>query len=234
MIETDVDYAVQLLEEAGWKDSDGDGVREKDGLKRRSNLMYFAGFHAAGGSHVGGRPRQGKTLGIAVTVEGVSANDTVARMFSGADDRGLGLRQSHDLVYALSQQQRGKDRFLQPGIFLPAGRWTDTLDRAMNSKSMEESLEWWKKAQWDGTTGTSYERGSALGLLCQHVPPVLRERRAGISAGRGIRRPMEAWPLVAAPGRVDLDGMIWWRAEAASVFPFHGKDEGEKMSGKRI
>ncbi len=60
MIETDVDYAVQLLEEAGWKDSDGDGVREKDGLKAAFNLMYFAGFHAAGGSHVGGEPGKGK------------------------------------------------------------------------------------------------------------------------------------------------------------------------------
>lgn len=43
VIETDVDYANELLEQSGWKDTDGDGIREKDGTKLAFNLMYFAG-----------------------------------------------------------------------------------------------------------------------------------------------------------------------------------------------
>ncbi len=43
VIETDVDYAVRLLEESGWEDTDGDGIREKNGEKLAFNLMYFAG-----------------------------------------------------------------------------------------------------------------------------------------------------------------------------------------------
>ncbi|MDQ3249787.1 MAG: ABC transporter substrate-binding protein, partial [Chloroflexota bacterium] len=40
---TDLDLAAQLLEDAGWIDSDGNGVREKDGNTLTLNLMTNAG-----------------------------------------------------------------------------------------------------------------------------------------------------------------------------------------------
>jgi peptide/nickel transport system substrate-binding protein len=39
----DLDMAAQLLEEAGWIDSDGDGVREKDGVPLKLSLLTNAG-----------------------------------------------------------------------------------------------------------------------------------------------------------------------------------------------
>ena len=36
----DVEKAKQILEDAGWIDSDGDGIREKDGVKLSGNLLY--------------------------------------------------------------------------------------------------------------------------------------------------------------------------------------------------
>ena len=38
--EYDVEKAKQILEDAGWVDSDGDGIREKDGVKLSGNLLY--------------------------------------------------------------------------------------------------------------------------------------------------------------------------------------------------
>lgn len=38
--EYDVEKAKQILEDAGWVDSDGDGIREKDGVKLSGNFLY--------------------------------------------------------------------------------------------------------------------------------------------------------------------------------------------------
>jgi peptide/nickel transport system substrate-binding protein len=38
------ELAMQLLDEAGWVDSDGDGVREKDGVKLEFEVMYTGGI----------------------------------------------------------------------------------------------------------------------------------------------------------------------------------------------
>ncbi len=44
----------------------------------------------------------------------------------------------------------------------------------------------------------------------------------GLDIGRQrIHAPWSPGRWWQAPGRVDPDGMIWWRAEAASVFLFH-------------
>ncbi len=37
-----VDRANKLLDEAGWKDTDGDGIREKDGQKLTMNFVYYS------------------------------------------------------------------------------------------------------------------------------------------------------------------------------------------------
>ena len=82
VIDTDVDYAKQLLDEAGWKDEDGDGIREKDGTKLAFHLMYFAGDSMRQAVAMSVANQAKENMGFDITVEGVSADDTVKRMFS--------------------------------------------------------------------------------------------------------------------------------------------------------
>lgn len=42
-IETDVEYAEKLLADAGWEDTDKDGIVERDGLKAEFNCIYPSG-----------------------------------------------------------------------------------------------------------------------------------------------------------------------------------------------
>jgi peptide/nickel transport system substrate-binding protein len=75
-IEYDPELAVQMLDEAGWMDSDGDGIRDKDGEKL--SLLHChtgAGFRVAAGDYLASKFRD-----IGVELINTSAPETV---FSG-------------------------------------------------------------------------------------------------------------------------------------------------------
>ena len=82
VIETDVDYANELLEQSGWKDTDGDGIREKDGTKLAFNLMYFAGDSMRQAVAMSVANQAKENMGFEINVEGVSEDETIKRMFS--------------------------------------------------------------------------------------------------------------------------------------------------------
>ena len=44
----DPDKAAQLLDEAGWKDSDGDGIRDKDGTPLELTMLYTSDYGSIG------------------------------------------------------------------------------------------------------------------------------------------------------------------------------------------
>jgi peptide/nickel transport system substrate-binding protein len=195
VIETDVDYAVQQLEEAGWKDSDGDGIREKGDRKAEFNLMYFAGDSMRQAVAMSVANQAKENLGIAITVEGVSADDTVKRMFSEPMIMGWGSDSPMTSYMLFHSSNAGKTDFYNPEFF--TSEVVDGyLDQAMNSKTFEDSLEWWKKAQWDGTTGTSM-RGEAPWAFYVNMSH-LYYVKDGLDIGKQrIHAHGAAWPLIA-------------------------------------
>jgi peptide/nickel transport system substrate-binding protein len=64
----DIEKARQLLDEAGWKDHDGDGIRDKDGVAFKFRFMIVSGrsLHEQLGKHL---KDQAAKVGIEVTVE---------------------------------------------------------------------------------------------------------------------------------------------------------------------
>ncbi len=152
-IETDVEYAEKLLADAGWKDSDGDGIVERDGLKAEFSCIYPADDPVRQAIAMAAA-EQVREIGIRIDVEGTSWDDISKRMFSEAVMMGWGSSSPNETYYLYRSEGALLDDF-----YNPEGYQSDVTDgylnAAMEALTVEEANENWKKVQWDGTTGTS-------------------------------------------------------------------------------
>lgn len=152
-IDTDVAYAKSLLADNGWADSDGDGIVEKDGLKASFTCIYPSGDSVRQAVAMAAAA-QCKEIGIEVVVEGTSWDDISKRMFSDAVLMGWGSSNPYTSFCLYHESYRLKDDYYNPENYNnPA---VDAyMNAAMQALTVEESNENWKKAQWDGKTGTA-------------------------------------------------------------------------------
>lgn len=152
-IETDVDYAKQLLADAGWADTDGDGIVEKDGLKAEFSCIYPSGDSVRQAVAMAAA-EQVLQIGIQIKVEGTSWDEIMQRMFSEAVLMGWGSAIPNETYYLYRSEGALLDDF-----YNPEGYASETTDRylqaAMNALTPEEANKNWQLAQWDGVTGTA-------------------------------------------------------------------------------
>lgn len=145
---TDADAAgaEALLEAAGWVDSDGDGIREKDGVK-----ASFTAIHPAGDTL-----RQGlalsvadmvKPIGIEIKVEGKSWDEIPKRMHADAVLFGWGSHDPTELYNLLHSSKAGTE-MLNPGYY-DNPKVDAALDAALAATSEEDAIEHWQDAQLD-------------------------------------------------------------------------------------
>ncbi|MDR3271102.1 MAG: ABC transporter substrate-binding protein [Peptococcaceae bacterium] len=192
VIDADVDYAIQLLEEAGWFDTDGDGIREKDGVKASVPLYYFAGDTARQAVSMSAAKQIKEKIGVELLVEGTNVTEEL--FVREPIILAWGSANPSTSYYLYHSSSVGKDDWYNPESFSNA-TIDQYLDAAHSARSLEESLELWKKAQWDGTTGTSM-RGE-----CPYIFLVNKDhlyfRRDGLNTGdQMIHAHGDAWPLV--------------------------------------
>ena len=152
-IDTDVDYAKKLLADNGWKDTDGDGIVELDGLKASFTVLYPSGDSVRQAVAMAAS-QQLKDIGIEVIVEGTSWDDIVGRMFSNAICMGWGSSNPYESYLLFHSSGMLKDDFYNPeGYHNPTV--DGYLEQALQALNPEQANENWQKSQWDGTTGTS-------------------------------------------------------------------------------
>ncbi|MEK5038325.1 ABC transporter substrate-binding protein [Sporosarcina sp. FSL K6-3457] len=148
----DVDGARKVLEEAGWKDSDGDGILDKGSLKAEFSLYYSANDTIRQSLAITVADMM-KPLGINIKIEGGSWDVIGKKMYSEAVLMGWGSHDPYELYNIYGSDNAGVE-YYNTGYYK-----NDTVDeyfkKALHAKSEAEALEFWKKAQWDGTTGLS-------------------------------------------------------------------------------
>ncbi len=156
------EQAKQILAEGGWRDSNGDGVVEKNGLPAEFTLLYPASdsIRQALALSVA---EMIKPIGIRINVEGKSWDDLTPLVHSNAMLFGWG---SHDQteMYNLYYSKSAKGDFYNAGYY--ANNAIDkTLDLAMGAPSEEEAIAFWKAAQWDGKEGFTAKGDAAWAWL---------------------------------------------------------------------
>ena len=104
-----------------------------------------------------------KPLGINVKVEGGSWDIIETKMHSEAVLMGWGSHDPGELHSIYGSENGGLD-FYNTGFYK-----NETVDgyfkQALAAESEEEAIEFWKKAQWDGTTGLSGKGDAAWSWL---------------------------------------------------------------------
>ncbi len=159
----DSDEAKRLLDEAGWKEGH-DGIREKDGIKAAFTLMFSNGdsVRQALAEDVS---NQLKEIGIEVTTEGVGWDTAYDRAQSESLVWGWGAHtpmELYNIYHTLSGTGIGQAEY-SPYANETVDRY---MDEALASGSLEESYEFWQKAQWDGTTGITQDGDIPWIWLC--------------------------------------------------------------------
>ncbi|TKD26230.1 ABC transporter substrate-binding protein [Rhodobacter capsulatus] len=142
--------AALTLEAAGWRDSDGDGLREKDGREARFTLVYPASDSLRQALALG-VAEQAKAVGIAIEPAGKSWDDIETVMHADAVLFGWGAHDPSEIEALYHGDFAGVDYYNAGYYRNPA---VDAhLDAAQAAPDFAASLPEWQAAQWDGSTG---------------------------------------------------------------------------------
>ena len=137
----DVDKAKQILKEGGWKDTDGDGIVEKDGVKASFDL-YYPPDYLDRQSLSTVFAEQAKEIGIEVNLKGADWDTIYQNMYSSA---ALMQQTSPDPYKSIYQQYHSKeadDFYMNPGLY--NNTESDALmEQAMHSNDFSQANSLW-------------------------------------------------------------------------------------------
>lgn len=193
IVEYDLQKAKGILDQAGWIDVDNNGIREKDGIQAEFNLLYSSN-DSTRQALATAVAIQAKELGIKITTEGTSWDVIDERMFSEAVLMGWGAQNPTETYLLYHSDNMGRD-YYNPEYFSNS-TVDEYIDNAMSCTDIKESMEYWKKAQWDGKTGLATQ-GECPWVWLVNVDHLYYVRE-GLDIGEQKIHPHgHAWPLVA-------------------------------------
>lgn len=148
----DVDGAKALLEDAGWTDSDNDGILDKDGVKGSFKLLYTDGVYRQelGLEFV----NVGKQLGFDVQLEKVTWDTILPDIHREAVLYGFGSGDPSELFNLYYGPNAGGAVPWDNGGCYVNEKCDAQIDEALSSADEAQALEHWKAMQeYSGPTG---------------------------------------------------------------------------------
>ncbi len=155
--DADPEAARTLLENAGWKDADGDGIREKNGVKAEFSIVYPSNRSMRQGLALACSDML-RTIGIQANVVGKSWDEINNLMHSQVIVFGWGSYDPMEMYHLYEGSLAGRGYFNPTYYNNPVVN--EYLTKAVATPTLQASLPLWKKAQWDGKTGAG-PRGDA-------------------------------------------------------------------------
>jgi peptide/nickel transport system substrate-binding protein len=187
--DNDVEKARAILQADGWRDEDGDGILEKDGRKAefpllvnsKDKLLQSFGMLIS---------QQLKRAGINAVLEVKSWEEIDSRRHSDVWLLNWGSIEPINIYYLYYGPNKGKG-FYNSGYYENSAV-NQYIEKAIAATSVKEADEYWKKAQWDGSTGFSV-RGDAAWLMLVNKKYLYRLKDGLDIGGQGFQPGTMGW-----------------------------------------
>lgn len=148
----DVEAAKKILADGGWVDTNKDGIVEKDGRKAEFTL-YFSSSDQLRSDLSLAVADQAAEFGIKMNTVGTTWDDIYVKGKTAAVAWGGGRHHPHQL-YTMNSS-KVFDQGINNMSYYHNPKVDEYLDKALTAPTQEEANQYWKLAQWDGTTGFS-------------------------------------------------------------------------------
>lgn len=190
--DNDVEGAKKILAEAGWVDTDGDGIVEKNGMEAEFSIIASSDSKMHQGLAMS-VAEMSKQFGIKINVESKSWEEINTVIYTTPYVLTWGSKDPINIQYIFDSVNKGKG-YYNSGYY-QNDKVDEYIDMALKASSQEQAYEYWQKAQWDGQTGFS-TRGDSAWLWLARLDHVYRIKH-GLNVGQqGLQNPSMGWALL--------------------------------------
>lgn len=187
LVETNVEYARQLLQEGGWTEG-ADGIIEKNGQRASLNLIYPSN-DSTRQALAFEFSNQMREIGIEIQVQGAAWGEIYPRGYSDPVLWGWGSNSPSELYNLIYSSGTG-NYACYDSAHLDA-----YCDKALAQPQVEDSYSYWQKAQWDGQEGIAPE-GEASWVWLANIDHLYFKKEALKVADQKIHPHGHGWSLV--------------------------------------
>ena len=148
-----MDEAKKILSDGGWKDSDNEGILEKDNTKASFKLLYTSGNYR---QELGLEfQKMAKELGIEITLEERTWDTILEDIHKEAVLFGFGSGDPSELYNLYYSKAANTAVEWDNAGFYSNKKVDENIDKALNCESEDDALKYWQKVQLDGDSGAS-------------------------------------------------------------------------------